>query len=241
MTARFYDELAPWWPLFSPPENYGVEADDLLPRLGSRPRSETATMLELGSGGGSLAYHLKHHFRLTLTDRSSGMVAVNRAVNPECEHILGDMRTLRLDRTFDVVLIHDAIMYATGVEDVLATLGTAARHCRTDGIVAVLPDCVKETFTPGTEHGGKDGPDGRGLRYLEWRWDPDPSDTTFIVDYAFLLREADGVVSVFHDRHIEGVFHRAQWIQWFTEVGLSAHADRDPWNRDVFIATPTTP
>jgi trans-aconitate methyltransferase len=241
MAARFYDELAHWWPLFSPPEHYAVEAEDLLPRLGPPPTVRPATLLELGSGGGSLASHLKRHYRLTLTDRSRGMLAVNQAVNPECEHFRGDMRTLRLDRTFDVVLIHDAIMYATKPDDVLATLRTAAIHCRHDGTVAVLPDCVKETFTPGTDEGGSDGEDGRALRYLEWRWDPDPVDDTYTVDYAFLLREADGEVSVVHDRHVEGVFDRTQWLEWFTEVGLSAHSSLDPWSRDVFIARHTTP
>ena len=38
------------------------------------------------------------------------MLAINQATNPECEHIVGDMRTLDLGRQFDVVLIHDAIM-----------------------------------------------------------------------------------------------------------------------------------
>ena len=46
-----------------------------------------------------------------MTDLSAEMLAVSRTVNPECEHLRGDMRSLRLHRCFDVVLIHDAIMY----------------------------------------------------------------------------------------------------------------------------------
>ena len=42
--------------------------------------------------------------------------------------LYGDMRSLRLPRQFDVVLIHDAIMYATGPADVQAALRTAAIH-----------------------------------------------------------------------------------------------------------------
>lgn len=120
----------------------------------------------------------------------------------------------------------------------LATLRTAALHCRAGGTVAVLPDCVRETFTPGTDCGGEDGRDGRGLRYLEWRWDPDPEDDTYVVDYAFLMRAPDGTVTVVHDRHVEGVFARARWLQWFNEAGLSAQSAVDPWGRDVFIGKP---
>lgn len=232
---RLYEDLAAWWPLLSPPEEYAGEADDLLARLGSEAAVEGATLLELGAGGGSLAAHLKRRFRLTLTDISSEMLAISRSVNPECEHLLGDMRTLHLDRQFDIVLIHDAIVYATDPDAVGDTLRTAARHCRPGGVVAVLPDYVRETFEPETDHGGHDAPDGSGLRYLEWTWDPDPEDDTYTVDYAFLLRRADGAVTVEHDRHIEGLFSVAQWLGWLDEAGLPARGETDPWGRVVFI------
>ena len=234
--ASFYDELADWWPLFSPPSEYPEEAADLLARLGPAARG-TPTLLELGSGGGSLASHLAPHFRMTLTDLSPGMLAVNRAVNPGAEHVAGDMRTLRLDRAFDVVLVHDAIMYATTPGDVQATLETAAMHCRRGGTVVVLPDYVRETFQPGADADGHDGADGRGLRYLEWRWDPDPADDTYTVDYAFLLRSASGSVRAVHDRHVEGLFARARWLEWFEHAGIPATSAIDAWDRDVFIGT----
>ena len=110
---RLYSDLAAWWPLMSPPSHYVEEAEDLLPMLLAAPDAPPRTLLELGAGGGSLAFHLKDHFRLTLSDRSPDMLAVSRATNPECEHLLGDMRALDLGRNFDLVLIHDAIMYAT--------------------------------------------------------------------------------------------------------------------------------
>ena len=235
---RFYDELAEWWPLFSPPGNYVEEAADLLQRLPPATSSSTQTLLELGCGGGSLASHLKSRFAMTLTDRSAPMLAVSRRVNPESEHIVGDMRTLRLERRFDVVLVHDAIMYATTPDDVRATLETAAAHCRPAGTVVVIPDYVIETFTPGTGTGGYDAPDGRGFRYLEWHWDPDSGDDTYVVDYAFMIREVTGAVRVVHDRHVEGLFARASWLEWFRDAGLVARSGIDRWGRDVFIAQP---
>jgi hypothetical protein len=48
-------------------------------------------------------------------------------VNPECEHLLGDMHA-GLNRQFDLVFVHDAIMYATDAESVRATIATASRH-----------------------------------------------------------------------------------------------------------------
>ena len=233
-SLRLYDDLAAWWPLFSPPGEYVEEAHDLLGRLPS-PSAGRPTLLELGAGGGSLAFHLKPHYRLTLTDRSPRMLAVSRAVNPEAEHIEGDMLTLRLGREFDVVLIHDAICYATEPAAVEAALRTAAVHCRPGGTVAVLPDFVRETFEPGTEHDGHDAPDGRALRWLEWRWDPDPADDTYLVDYAILLRDADGQVTVEHDRHVEGLFARDQWLRWLADAGIPARPEKDAFGRIIFL------
>jgi Methyltransferase domain len=239
MTARnlrLYSDLAGWWPLMSPPAHYVEEAADLLPLLlGDEASTPDRTLLELGSGGGSLAYHLRDRFRLTLTDLSPDMLAVSQRLNPECEHIAGDMTSLHLGREFDRVLVHDAIMYATTPDAVRATLRTASRHCRPGGIVVVVPDCVCETFEPSTESGGEDGADGRALRYLMWTWDQDPSDSVFEVDYAFLLRAADGYVGVEHDRHQEGCFPRADWLAWAREAGLDTRIHHDPWARDVFV------
>lgn len=193
-------------------------------------------MIELGSGGGSLASHLTQQFTMTLTDLSLGMLAQSRSVNPRVEHIQGDMRALRLDREFDYVLVHDAVCYMTELHDLRAAIETAAAHCKRGGTVIVLPDYVTETFTPGTDEGGEDAPDGRGFRYLEWCWDPDPGDTTYIVDYAFLLREANGDVRAVHDRHIEGLFPRATWLETLDAAGLSATSDLDEWGRDVLLA-----
>lgn len=234
-SPRLYSDLAAWWPLLSPPAEYEEEAEDLLPLLRAGSDQGEMTLLELGSGGGSLACHLKRAFRMTVTDISPEMLATNSAVNPECEVRVGDMRTLDMGREFDRVLIHDAIMYATSPADLRATIANAARHCRPGGAAVFVPDCVRETFEPSTAHGGHDGPDGRGLRYLEWSWDPDPADCTFQSVFAFLLRDAAGNVRTEMDPHTVGLFSRSEWLGWLDEAGFEARIHRDPWERDVFI------
>jgi SAM-dependent methyltransferase len=236
---KLYTELASWWPLLSPPAHYVEEAADIIPTLQAAPDRPPRTLLELGSGGGSLAFHLKPHFQLTLSDRSEQMLAVSRQVNPECEHVAGDMRTLQLDRQFDLVMIHDAVMYLTDEASIRAAFANAYRHCRPGGAVVILPDNVTETFEPETELGGEDAPDGRGLRYLEWTWDPDPTDTTFRTVWSFLLRDASGHVTVDMDEHLFGMFPRASWLAWLRAEGFDPTSRMDPWNRDVFVARRT--
>ena len=103
-------------------------------------------VLDLGSGGGHVAVHLKDRLDLTLVDRSAGMLAVSQRLNPECAHRQGDMLTIRLGRQFDAVLVHDAVDYVTDAEDLRQLIGTAFAHCRPGGMAVFVPDYTAETF-----------------------------------------------------------------------------------------------
>lgn len=236
---RLYRELAAWWPLLSPPEEYLETATFYRELLEAACETKPQTLLELGSGGGNHASHLKHELALTLVDLSEDMLAVSRALNPECEHAQGDMRSVRLGRAFDCVLIHDAIDYMASEADLRAAFDTAFVHCKPGGALLVAPDHVRESFQPGTDHGGSDAPDGRGLRYLEWTWDPDSTDSVALTEYAYLLRERDGSVSVEHDRHVFGLFPRATWLRLLTEAGFTPsvveYPSEESTGHEVFV------
>lgn len=231
---KLYDELADWWPVFSDPREYRREASHisrvLLNAVGPKPR----TLLELGSGGGNSALHLKRHFAMTLVDRSPRMLKVSRKLNPECEHIQGDIRKVRLGRTFDAVFVHDAIAHMTTERDLRAVMRTAYEHCRPGGVALFVPDFVRETFVAGTDQGGSDSAH-RQVRFLQWVFDPDPTDTTYVVDFAILLRNRQGAARIAHDRHTLGLFPRATWLRLMRDVGMKAMVIRDSEVRDLFL------
>jgi SAM-dependent methyltransferase len=217
-----YGELAEWWPLISAPEEYVEEAGfvaDLLDRHAPGPE-----VLELGSGGGNMAWHLaRRGALLTLVDLSDEMLAVSRRLNPLCEHRQGDMRAVRLDRTFDAVFAHDAVAYLLSEDDLRAMAETAFVHCRPGGLVILEPDDTTESYQPSTDHGGNDGTDGRAVRYLEW-WDaPAPGSSVVRVDYVFVLRQPGRPDRVVHDVHHNGLFSRDVWLGTLRAAGF------DPW------------
>jgi SAM-dependent methyltransferase len=220
---RLYTELAGWWQLISPTKDYADEAAFF---KGLFHAENTKTILELGSGGGNVAWFLKKDFTLTLTDISGEMLTESKKQNPELEHIEGDMRALRLGKTFDGVLIHDAIMYMTSEEDLRAALVTAYEHCKPGGAVVIVPDWVAETFRPHTTHEGEDAGE-RGVRYLEWIWDADPNDTEVNYEFILALKENDALRTVV-DRQVVGVFPRATWLQLLRDVGFEARVVEDP-------------
>jgi trans-aconitate methyltransferase len=228
---RFYTDLAPWWPLISAPEEYAEEAVEAARQIAAA-RIPVHEVLELGSGGGNNATHLASRFRMTLVDLNPEMVEVSRRLNPSCEHVVGDMRTVRLGRTFDAVFLHDAVDYMLTEEDLRAALATAFAHCRPGGITVVIPDHTAESWEPSTDCGGNDGADGRAARYLSWDWDPDPTDTWTATEYAFVLRRPDGAVDVVHETHRTGLFPVATWLRLLTDVGFDAESTPEATTED---------
>lgn len=221
---RLYDDLAGWFHLLTAPAEYAEEAARYRELLAEACEGPARTLLELGCGGGNNASHLKRWFACTLTDRSPRMLAQSRAINPECEHAEGDMRTLRLGRAFDLAFVHDAVVYLTALDDVRAAAATAFAHLRPGGAALFVPDYTRETFAPGTSHGGHDGPDGRSLRYLEWVRDADPDDSRYEVDMAYLLRTPGGAVESAHDHCEEGLFTEAEWLEALGGAGFAVSA-----------------
>jgi SAM-dependent methyltransferase len=220
---RLYRDLAAWFPLLTPPGDYAEEAAFYHQLLRDVCAREPRSLLDLGSGGGHNASHLKARLEVTLVDLSPAMLAVSQTLNPECPHHEGDMRTVRLDRAFDGVLVHDAVSYLTSEADLARAMETAFVHCAPGGAAVFQPDFVLETFTPGTEAGGSDAGD-RGIRYLEWRHDPDPERNTYVVDMAYLLRHEDGSTEAAHDRMLMGLFPRATWLELIEAAGFQPRA-----------------
>lgn len=233
-TPRLYDELAEWWPVMSAPEDYAEEAALFAETLETAAAGPVRTLLELGSGGGHTASHLKKRFDLTLVEPSVGMRAASERRNPEARHVDGDMRAVRLARTFDAVLVHDAVMYMTTEADLAAAMATAFAHCRPGGAALFVPDDTTETFRPDTSTGGHDEGD-RSFRYLEWTHPPaPPGTTTFRTVYAFLMKSGGGPVRCERDEHVLGLFPRATWLRLLHDAGFDARAR--PFEHSTFEA-----
>ena len=234
MRPRLYAELADWWPLVSPSGDYVDEAPiyaDLL--RDGRPLEARLRALELGSGGGHCSLHMRDGFVFTLSDVSPQMLALSQRLQPDLAHELGDMRTMRLGREFDAVFVHDAIMYMTTREDLEAACRTAFVHCRRGGVALFLPDFVRETFAPGTDHGGADE-QHRALRYLEWVHDADGHRVP--VDFVFALREQNNT-RIVHDHHEWGLFSTSEWLEVLQGAGFAAECQKlDGEERMCFVA-----
>jgi ubiquinone/menaquinone biosynthesis C-methylase UbiE len=226
-TRNLYEKLADWWPLLSPAEEYAYEAGVYADILKKHCAGACEFLLELGSGGGSNAYQLKKYVKgMTLVDLSDGMLEVSNRLNPDCEHILGDMRNLWLDEEFYSVMIHDAISHMNTLEDLKSAVETAYLHTRIGGAALFTPDAVVETFTESTDTGGYDDTEyDRALRYLEWNVRDGQRDDIYHVYMSYLLRTGQQITYA-RDHWVMGLFSIAQWMEVLSSVGFTAFTHR---------------
>jgi SAM-dependent methyltransferase len=223
---RFYDDLAWLWPVVSPAADYAEEVGTFRARLTRNGVADGSRVLHLGCGGGSIDYNLARNYRVTGVDMSAAMLEQARRVNPDVDYVQGDMRSVRLERTFDAVLVHDAISYMTSRDELVQVYRTAATHLRPGGVLIALPEEIRERVTH-PPHIAKYDAGERTVWMAELSHDPDPRDNTFEDIYVFIIRESDGSVRAVTDRHTHGVFEIGDFLGAIDEAGFDARAE--PW------------
>lgn len=217
---RLYDDLAYLWPVMSPPEEYAEEAAYWRAALREALGPGQHKVLELGVGGGHNLSHLTDEFQATAVDVSENMLAHCKRLNPDVECLVGDMRTVRLGRGFQAVLIHDAINHMLSEADLLAAFTTAAAHLEPGGVLITSPERFRETFQGPQVDVQTRRREDMELTYLEYTHDPDPTDSTVETVLTYLIRTGHHV-RVEHDRMISGVFPKGVWGQLLEASGFA--------------------
>ena len=226
---KLYNELAYLWPVISPPETYAEEAEHWRRAIRNKLGEGQHHLLELGVGGGHNLSHLTGDFEATAVDISPRMLELSRRLNPRVEHYLGDMRTVRLGRKFDAVLIHDAIGYMLTEDDIRAALTTAKKHLRPGGLLLAAPDLVREGFHEGMVHRWTGSAGDIRIETEERIYDRDPSDTIIESHFTYRITEK-GADRTEHDIHITGLFPIGDWTRLMEETGFTAEVIHLPGN-----------
>ena len=186
-------------------------------------------LLELGVGGGHNLYHLTADFDCVAVDLSPEMTSLSEKLNPGVEHHVGDMRNVRLDQTFDAVLVHDSVSYLLTEQDLVETFATAKIHLRHGGVLMVAPDWVQETFPDGWVFNWEQEGEGISISVEEVMDDPDTSDTQVESIYTYKITE-NGETKVEKDTHITGLFPINTWAEVMEQGGFQVEVRSLPPN-----------
>ena len=215
MKWKAYNELAWTDQILAPVESYEKEALHYIELLKKNLSNHPATMLHLGCGAGGHDYHFKKHFQLTGVDISTGMLGIARGRNPEVTYIGGDMRTVNLQRKFDVVIVPDSIAYMSTLTDLKKAISNVVRHLKPAGVFLTVTH-IKEDFQNNNfVYSGKK----RDVQVTVFENNHIVSDTTYEATVIYLIRQ-NGKVDIYHEIHTLGLFSVDTWLNIFQENNL---------------------
>ena len=234
MQPRLYSDLAWTWPIISCKEHYIEEAEGFIALIQRHSRIEAHTLLHLGCGGGHLDWTLKRHLNITAVDLSEDMLALARRLNPEVTYLQGDMRTLRLERLFDAVMVADSITYMTTVPDLRATFATAYAHLKPGGVFCTYAEATRESFQQNRSECSAHTAGDVDIAFYENYYDPDPSDTSFEGVMVFLIRRR-GELTIETDHSVCGLFPLQTWLELLEGVGFEAAPHKTEWEASVLL------
>ena len=237
-TPVLYSTLAHLWTLFSPPEEYVEEVATFRERLRRGGVNDGARILHLGSGGGSVDANLKRFYSVTGVELSQAMIDVATRVNPEVNYVQGDMRNCRLGRTFDAVLVHDAISYMTSIEELEMVYRTTAAHLTTGGILIALPEELRERLPHIVPDVSTLSEGNVVIHVIETHYDFDPADNVHESVFVFMIHDGDSL-RVEVDRHRVGVFELDDFLGAIDRAGFEAAAE--PWELSEWGDVPAMP
>ena len=216
---RLYNKLCWLWPVISPPQEYIEETEFFSKLISSHDSLKVKTLLHLGCGGGHNDFTFKKYFKLTGIDISKNMLKLARTLNPEAFYYKGDMRSIRLNKQFDAVIILDSIIAMCTEEDLRKAFLTAYAHLKTQGVFLTLAEIQSDNFRQNRTECRTCTTDGKDIVFIENSFDPDPQDTEFEETLIFLIRKK-GKLSIHIDRSKGGVFDIETWHRHLNEVGF---------------------
>lgn len=224
LLPRMYRDLTWTFPIITPPEDYVREAGEFVQAIRKHSLVEARTLLDLGCGAGHNDYTLQKSFKVTGIDLSPEMLGLARQLNPGVEYLLGDMRSVRLDRSFDAVMAADAIGYMLDEAELLAAFTTAFFHLSPGGVFATYAEETAGRFRQNGTYVSTHRQGEIEIALVDNHYDPDPTDTTFEDTFVYLIRR-QGVQTVEVDRHILGLFPEETWLRLLREAGFEVRQE----------------
>ena len=235
--GKLYNELSWVWPIISPHEEYEEETRFFSNTIVENALIPVKNVLHLGCGGGHNDCYFKEYFKVTGVDINKEMLKLAGQLNPEAEYIHGDMRSIRLNSTFDSVIILDSVGYMLNENELKNAFETAYTHLKPGGILLTLSEMTKENFKQNETFSSVHSNYKAEIAFIENHYDPDPDDTTCEISLIFLIRKK-GELEIQTDVHLCGIFNSDIWSRLLNQTGFEVKQLKyrhSGFDKDTFI------
>ena len=202
----------------------------------SLDQSVPFSLLDLGTGGAHHLYHLAQNLSMleggVAVDLSPEMLARAAQLLPQFDTLCTDMTSLRLDRRFPLITVHDSFCYLTSQRQVEKLFETIAGHLSPGGTALVKVDAVSDSFQGPYRYLTSFDEEEHEVTLTHYEWHRDPGDTVLEVIYLFLERRGQEVISR-EERHHLGLFSKSFLLAAAERHGLQGQfRELEPWDEE---------
>ncbi len=227
-----YENLAWVETILGNPRIVSDEAELYCKAIRKYSKIPTHTLLHLGCGAGSHDHTFQKHFHVTGVDISRGMLKIARKRNPKIDYRCRDMRTVRLGRQFDAVIIPESVGYMTTVNYLKKAILTARLHLKPDGILLIVAHVQEEFRENNFVYSGSTR--NCHVTVFENNHILNSSKSCYEATMVYLIRR-DGRLTICSDRHKIGLFKAATWSRLLKNEGFSVRKMRLDHLYDRFL------
>lgn len=232
--ARYYDLIYQWM-------DYRGESEFIEMAVERYKTSEGAELLDVACGTGGHAHYLNESFQVTGFDINPEMLSIAQEKLPEMEFIHGDMKEMKLEREFDVIIcLFSAINYNTNLNELYETIKRFYDHLKLGGIFIFDLGFCTENWEEGRMlvDAVVEG-DLQLARISQSRL----QEGVFNANFVFLVKE-DGKMDFEIDQHQIGVFSTLDVKKTLKNIGFDCHIysgyndqewDEESGERPVFV------
>ncbi|MFA7286565.1 MAG: class I SAM-dependent methyltransferase [Patescibacteria group bacterium] len=221
--ARYYDHIYSF-------KNYEAETKELRSLIEKYKRSKGSDMLDIACGTGKHLAYFKRWYSCIGVDVNEGMLRVARKKIKGVVFKKGDMTTLKLNRTFDVITcLFSSIGYVRTYANLGKTIIALSKHLKPGGVLIIEPWFTQKTYRPGLPHMTTySSPDIKiaRLNVSERR------GSVSVMDMHYLVAERGHKVKYFVDRHELGMFEPDRLIGLMRKANLETRLAKSKLMKD---------
>lgn len=211
--ARYYDKIYRW-------KDYKKDVD-FLEKVFRKHGLKGRDILDVACGTGAHAALLvKSGHNVVGIDLNEEMLEIARRKVRNAIFVKGDMRDLKLDRTFDAVIcMFSSITYNQTLSELRKTLSGFHKHLKAKGIVVFDTHFLRENFVHG--HRGMTGYDDDELTIARFSFS-EKLGRKGRYTFSYLIREGNDFNYLKGDVHEIGLFSLSEIIRVMREAGFTA-------------------
>jgi len=211
--ARYYDKIYHW-------KDYEKDVD-FLEKVFRKHDLKVRDILDVACGTGAHAALLvKRGYNVIGVDLNEEMLKIARRKVKNAVFLKGDMRDLKLGRTFDAVIcMFSSITYNRTLSELQKTLSGFHKHLKAKGIVVFDTHFLRERFVHG--YRGVTGYDGDELTIARFDFS-EKFGKRGRITFSYLIREGNNFDYIRGDVHEVGLFSLSEIVGAMRKAGFAA-------------------